>query len=136
MFKSIFHIINKKAFICVSYLNVLFFFEIINLMFFLTLVFGKYISIAAGIALTILLSVQIIGLYFKNKICMVVQLFLMDIHLAYSIPFLVFFVIYFQEIKSIDIIFVSIRSVIAIFEILFIAVIGNYKIYEENISIS
>ncbi len=127
MITSMINIIKKKAFVFASYLDILFFFEIINIMFFFVLVFGKYISIAAGIILSLLLSIHIIGLYFRKEISRNIQLLLMDLHLAYSIPFIIYFAVYFRESTLVDNIFVSIRCFISFFEIFFIFILSDYK---------
>jgi hypothetical protein len=133
--QSVYNYIKQHAFVFVSYLDILFFSEIINLMFFLTLIFGKYISIMTGIVLSLLLCLQIIGLFFKKNISRIAQLIVMDLHLAYSIPFLVFFAVYFRESRTVDVIFVCIRTMISCFEILFIFILSNYKENTEEISL-
>ena len=95
MITSILNIIKKRVFVYASYFDVLFFFEIINLMFLLLMAYGKIISIAGGSILSVLLSLQIINLYFKKEINRKIQLYLMDIHLAYSVPFIINFLITF-----------------------------------------
>jgi hypothetical protein len=125
--QSLLNYLKKNAFVYVSYVNVLFFFEIINLMFFIALVFGKYFSIAAGIILSLLLLLQIVSLYFRKASGRIVQLFLMDLHLAYSLPYVIFFIVNYHEVRFADIIFVCIRSVICLFEIVFIIILSDYK---------
>lgn len=119
--------IKKRAFKIVSYFNLLYFIEIINLMFLLLIMFGKVISIITGLILALLLSLHIILLYFKKERNRKVQLYLMDIHLAYSIPFLVIFLLYSNDSRLIDYLFFLLRFVLCCFEILFIYVLSDYS---------
>ncbi len=68
-----------------SYFNILYFIEIINLMFLLSFVTGKAVAMTAGLILALLLSVQIIMMYFKRQRARRIQLFMMDIHAAIAI---------------------------------------------------
>ena len=131
MITSILIIIKKRVFVYASYFDVLFFFEIINLMFLLLMAYGKTISIAGGSILSVLLSLQIINLYFKKEINRKIQLYLMDIHLAYSLPFILNFFItllfYKSEPIMLDYFFVFLRFVISCFDIVFIIALSDYK---------
>jgi hypothetical protein len=127
MTSTILNIIRKKVFVYVSYFDVLFFFEIINLMFLFLIVYGKFISITSGVILSILLSMQIINLYFKKEINRKIQLYLMDIHLAYSVPFIINFLFYRSEPVIFDYLFVSLRLVICCFDIIFIIALSDYR---------
>jgi hypothetical protein len=121
------NIIKKRVFVYVSYFDVLYFFEIINLMFLFLLVYGKIISITVGSILSVLLSLQIIKLYFKKETNRKIQLYLMDIHAAYSIPFIINFLFYRSDPVMLDYFFVSLRFVICCLEIIFIVVLSDYK---------
>jgi hypothetical protein len=127
MTSSMLDIIKKRVFVYVSYFDVLYFFEIINLMFLLLMTYGKFISIVSGIILSVLLSLQIINLYFKKEINRKIQLYLMDIHAAYSIPFIINFLFYRSDPVMLDYFFVFLRFVICCFEILFIIVLSDYN---------
>jgi hypothetical protein len=127
MRSMILDLLKKRVFIYVSYFDVLFFFEIINLMFLLLIVYGKFVSIACGFILSVLLSIQIINLYFKKEINRKIQLYLMDIHLAYSVPFILNFLFYRSEPVIFDYLFVSLRSVICCFDIIFIIALSDYE---------
>ncbi len=118
--------IKKKVFVYASYFNVLFFFEIINLMFLLLIVYGKFISIACGSILTVLLSLQIINLYFKKEASRKIQLYLMDIHLAYSVPFIFNFLFLRNDPLMPDYFFMFLRLVMCFFDVLFIIAFSDY----------
>ncbi|MFH0977618.1 MAG: hypothetical protein V1874_17705 [Spirochaetota bacterium] len=130
---AILNIIKKRPFVFVSYFNVLYFFEIINLMFLLLMIYGKVISVLSGIILSVLLSFHIINLYYKKEINRKMQLFMMDVHLAYSLPFLLITALNFYGSSVPDYLFVLVRSVIVCFDILFIYILSDYK--EENAAI-
>jgi hypothetical protein len=131
MTTSIPNIIKKRVFVYASYFDILFFFEIINLMFLLLMAYGKIISIAGGSILSVLLSLQIINLYFKKEINRKIQLYLMDIHLAYSVPFIINFIItllfYKSEPVILNFFFVFLRFVISCFDLVFIVALSDYK---------
>ena len=102
-------------------------------MFLLLASYGKAAAIITGIILSILLSVHIVFLYFKNELNRKIQLFLMDIHAGYSIPFLIL-VIFFYNINGLyDLIFTILRFVMACAEILFIIVLSDYKPFISNV---
>jgi hypothetical protein len=119
--------IKKRIFVYVSYFNVLFFFEIINLMFLLLIVYGKFISISAGSILSILLSLQIINLYFKKEINRMIQLYVMDIHVAYCIPFVINFLINKNYFLMSDYFFMYLRLAMCCFDIIFIFALSDYR---------
>ena len=119
-------IIKKRVFVYASYFNILFFFEIINLMFLLLIIYGKIISITAGGILSVLLSLQIINLYFRKETSRKIQLFLMDIHAAYSIAFIINFIFSNNEPVAMDYFFVLLRFLIACFDIIFILALSDY----------
>jgi hypothetical protein len=123
----ILNIIKKRPFVFVSYFDILYFFEIINLMFLLLMIYGKVISVLSGIILSVLLSFHIINLYYKKEINRKIQLFIMDIHLAYSLPFLFIAALNNYESSIPDYLFIFIRSVIVCFDILFIYILSDYK---------
>ncbi len=68
-----------------SYFNILYFIEIINLMFLLSFTAGKAVAMTAGLILALLLSAQIIMMYFKRQTARRIQLFMMDIHAAVAV---------------------------------------------------
>jgi hypothetical protein len=78
--------IVDKINIYIAYFNVLYFFEIIYFIVILSVLYGNKISIAVGILLGILLTVQIIMIFFKRRNARRAQLFIMELHIAYSFP--------------------------------------------------
>lgn len=120
-------VIRKRVFILASYFDILFFLEIINFMLLLFAVYGKFISITAGVILSLLLSVHIILFFFRNELNRKIQLFIMDVHLGYSIPFLIFFLIYFNKNGIVNYIILVMRAVMVCFEIFFIIILSDYK---------
>jgi hypothetical protein len=51
----------------------------------------------------------------------------MDVHLAYSIPFLIIFLLYSNDSRLIDYLFFLLRLVLCCFEVLFIYVLSDYS---------
>ena len=119
---------NMKTLITASYFNILYFFEIINLMFVLLVTFGTYFSIGIGIILTIALSLHIIRFYFNKRFSRLIQLCIMDLHLAYSIPFFINIIMLNLDLKPLDYGFIIIRIIICIIESIFIYRLTEYKI--------
>lgn len=103
-------------------------------MFLLLIAYGKFISIAAGIILSVLLTLQIINLYFKKNINRKIQLFLMDIHLAYSLVFIINFLFYKSGRTGADYFFIILRSAICLFDVVFIIALSDYNNGEETYS--
>ena len=116
---------NKRIFLYTAYFDVLYFFEIINLMFLLLILYGKFVSVFSGIILTILLSIQIIRIYFGNSLNRKIQIYLMDIHLAYSIPFFLSLIVSGFNSGWLDFIFILLRFVIFCAEIFLIHVLTD-----------
>lgn len=85
--------IVDKINIHIAYFNVLYFFEIIYFMVILSVLYGNRISIAVGIILGIFLTVQIIMIFFKRRNARRAQLFIMELHIAYSFPLFIGMVI-------------------------------------------
>jgi hypothetical protein len=81
--------IGDKINIYASYFDVFYYFEIIYLLIPLNVLYGGFVSITFGIALSVLLSFHIIFLFFKKGINRWIQLFLMELHIAYSFPFFI-----------------------------------------------
>ena len=95
----------------------LYFLEIINIMFLLVLLFGKVVSVVAGIYLSIILTFHVILLNSGRQGSRKVQLYIMDIHAAIALASLASFWIYNQDINLLNIIQITIRSVILAVEI-------------------
>lgn len=90
---SILHPFHKKikgeAPGILPYFTLLYYIEIIYLIFVMLILYGKVFSVIAGTLLSLLLAWHIISLnYLKNR-NRIFQLFIMDIHAAYSFSFLV-----------------------------------------------
>lgn len=70
------------------YIATLYFIEVIYLMFMINFIFGKTAAVVSGASISFLLSYHIISLFNRKNLNRKIQLFLMDIHFAYSIGFL------------------------------------------------
>ncbi len=71
-----------------AYQMTLYFFEILYLMIALLFMYGKAVSIAVGAALSLLLAVHIVQMYFKKNRNRLIQLFIIDLHAAFAIGYL------------------------------------------------
>jgi hypothetical protein len=70
------------------YIATLYYVEIIYLMFVLNFLLGKALAVTSGLTLAVLLSFQVVALFSRRNLSRKIQLFLMDIHFAYSIAFI------------------------------------------------
>ncbi|HOO73555.1 MAG TPA: hypothetical protein PK926_17480 [Spirochaetota bacterium] len=95
----------------------LYFFEIINIMFLLVLLFGKVVSVIVGILLSIMLTFHVILLNSGRQASRKLQLYIMDIHAALALASLASFWVYSHDINLLNIIQVAIRSFILAVEI-------------------
>lgn len=103
-----------------SYFSVLYFFEILYLLFPLNLLYGKTASFSLGFLLALLLSIHIICLYFRFKVSRTIQLVLMELHIAYSIPFFIQYLSRGYAGNTIEATIIVFRFLICCFGILFL----------------
>lgn len=100
----------------VAYADTAYFIEIIYIMIALDFLSGKTVSVLAGIIFSVLLSFQIIKIYFRREASRKIQLFIMDLHLAYSVPYFMNIVIYGFRGRQYDYIFIIVRIFLVLFE--------------------
>ena len=94
---SISDIIKTRIHQISAYIATLYYLEIVFLMFGLLFLYGKAVSIAAGVALTLLLTYHIIQLVFRNRLHRKLQLYLIDIHASFAAGYL-----FYNIIQGID----------------------------------
>ncbi len=68
-----------------AYVAVLYYVDIIAVMFSLLFIYGKPFAVITGVILSLALTAHIIGLAFRAKASRVAQLVITDIHAAYSV---------------------------------------------------
>lgn len=123
---------REKIFTLTAYFNVLYFFEIINLMLILLITYGNFISVSSGVILTVLLSMHIIRIYFNKGNSRMIQLFIMDIHIAVSVPFFINLFINNINDTLMDYFFTLLRIMILFCEVLLIYFLTDEGYVEEN----
>ena len=79
---------KEKLWGLVPYSATLFYIEIIYMMFMAGFLYGKVAAVVSGVMLSILLTFQVIALFGRINISRKIQLFIMDVHLAYSVAFI------------------------------------------------
>lgn len=85
--KMVFDVRRQKTLpLMVSYFNLFYFFEIVYVMIALFAFYGKFVSVITGLIASLLLVIHIICLYMKREINRKIQLFLMELHVVYTIP--------------------------------------------------
>lgn len=124
----------QHLFSFVSYFSTLYFFEIIYFMIPVSFIYGRNVSIIAGITFTLILSVHIIRLYFNRTHSRTFQICLMDIHLAYSVPYYLFLILMNNEYSTLDYVFISVRLIICLFEILLIYLLTDERVIKKQVS--
>ena len=80
-----------------AYIATLYYLEIVFLMFGLLFLYGKAVSIIAGLLLTLVLTYHIIQLFFRNRLHRKLQLCLIDIHAAFAAGYL-----FYNAVQGID----------------------------------
>jgi len=85
---KIYRTLSLRAPGLLAYGSVLYYLEIIYLMIALSFFYGKPVALIIGGLATLLLSLHIVRFYSRSPRSRTVQLALMEIHGAYSIPFL------------------------------------------------
>ena len=71
----------------IPYLATYYYLEIIYLMIFLNILYGKFFAVTSGLLLTFFLTFHIFRLFNKKDINRKIQLYFMDFHIAYSLAF-------------------------------------------------
>ncbi len=123
--------ITRAAALVTPYIALLYYIEVVYLVFILLILFGKTVSVIAGMIMSILLAYHIISLnYFKDR-NRKIQLFLMDIHFAYSLAFIINLVMHDISIHTYDIPLLTVRSVLIAFEIPLIYYLSDIKISSQ-----
>ncbi len=80
-----------------AYIATLYYLEIVFLMFGLLFLYGRAVSIVAGILLTLALTYHVIQLFLKNSLHRKLQLWLMDFHAAFSAGFF-----FYNAVQGVD----------------------------------
>jgi hypothetical protein len=110
--------IKGRLHLFVAYGDVLYFLEIIYAMIALNFLAGKPVAVVAGSLCGLLLSVHIILIYQRNPVSRTIQLFMMDIHLAYAVPYFIGGILFGLGLRPLDYIFIAARACLAVFEAL------------------
>ncbi len=102
--------------VLVSYFNILYFFEVMQLMLLLALVAGKGIALCVGALLSGGLTALIIGMYYRKGWSRRAQLILMDIHLPIALVTSVRILVFTPEAAGAAIALSAIRAIMVIGE--------------------
>ena len=114
-----------------SYFCLLYFMEIIYIMVLLLLVGGRLPSLAAGGALSLLLSYHIIMLYYRNSRHRKIQLYLMDLHLAISAAAFMRLLFWDSRTTTVMLSFMFIRLIITVLEPVFIYFLTDRTVIDQ-----
>ena len=100
-----------------AYAGVFYFMEIIYFMVAMAFLYGRVPAVVTGLTLSALLCLQLIGLAMRKEPFRKAQLFLMEIHAAYSIPFIIGALSGGLSAGGYDLIFTSLRMLLVAVEI-------------------
>ena len=109
----------------IPYVATLYYIEIIYMMFVLNFMFGKAVAVISGILLAVLLSVQVVALFNRIDSGRKVQLFLMDLHFAYSVAFIISRIITDFNLSGGDIAVTVYRCITAFIELPLIIILTD-----------
>jgi hypothetical protein len=80
---------RNRANSALPYISTLFYVEILLIFIFLNFLYGKPFALAVGLLLIALLTLHVIMLFNENPVNRKIQLLLMDLHVAWSVAFVV-----------------------------------------------
>lgn len=123
--------IKKALPLVLPYFTILYYVEIIYLIFILLILFGKTFSIIAGAILSLLLAYHIISLNYMKNMNRKAQLVIMDIHFAYSISFIANLLMIDIPVSGHDIPLIGIRLLLIIVELPMIFYLTDREIAEN-----
>lgn len=116
---------RSRANSALPYIATLFYVEIILLFIFLNFLYGKTAAVAAGLPLTVLLTLHVVILFNDNPLSRKIQLLLMDFHFAWSVAFVVIRIFPGIPLSVIDIAAVLFRTAAASVELPVILLVAS-----------
>ena len=122
---------QKKIVTVVSYFNIVYYFEIINLMILLFFLFGKITAVLSGLTLSLLLSWHIIMLFFRKQNNRKIQLFLMDIHVAISAGIIIRTISSPLPVSAVQTSLLTMRILVVLCELLLIFILTDEEVIES-----
>ncbi len=120
--------ITERLLNILPYFNLIYFIEIIYIMIFIFFIYGKIISVFWGAIFFILLSYLIYSIYFRMEKGRKIQIFWLDIHIAGTIPFILYKFIGNYELSLISIVFTILRSLMFGVEIIYLYILTDEKV--------
>jgi hypothetical protein len=116
-FSSIKSLVRNRIHQVAAYMATLYYLEIISFMFGLLFLYGKAVSIIAGVVLSLLLAYHIIQLYLKNDLHRKIQLFIIDIHAPFAIGYLFYNIAQGMGVEPLALFIITVRTLILACEI-------------------
>jgi len=123
--------VQKKIVTVVSYFNIVYYFEIINLMILLFFLFGKITAVLSGLTLSLLLSWHIIMLFFRKQNNRKIQLFLMDVHVAISAGIIIRTISSPLPVSAVQTSLLTMRILVVLCELLLIFILTDEEVIES-----
>lgn len=122
------YVIKEKISTFIPYLATLYYLEIIFLMVFLNFLYGKTVSVSVAILLSSLLTLHVIRLFLRSDLNRKIQLYLMDLHIAYSIAYIFNKCFSGGDITYIDGTVIFFRVILSSFEIAAVLILTDSNI--------
>jgi len=115
----------------VPYLATFYYVEIIYLMIFINFLYGKFFAVTAGLLLALFLTFHVIRLFNKRAINRKIQLYVMDIHFAYSLAYFFNRIFSGSDLTTVDSVVMAFRVVTAFIEITAVLILTDRIIKRE-----
>lgn len=122
---------QAKIVTIVSYFNIVYYFEIINLMILLFFVFGKISAVLSGLTCSVLLSWHIIMLFFRKQNHRKIQLYLMDFHVAVSAGIITRMITSPVPATNVQTTLIALRIVVVLCELWLIFMLTDKEVIES-----
>ncbi len=123
--------LKQKVSSFVPYLSTFYYVEIIYLMIFINFLYGKIFAIAAGSVLTVFLTFHVIRLFYKKDINRKIQLYLMDLHFAWSLAYLFNRIFSKVDLSFVDSAAIAFRLMMASAEILTVLILTDRIVMDD-----
>ncbi len=108
---------RERSWKAIPYIATLYYIEIIYFMFVTSFLAGKVIAVLAGFLFAALLTYHVVALFNRRNLNRIIQLFLMDLHFAYSVAFIVSRFINDYKLSGGDITVSVYRVIVAVLEL-------------------
>lgn len=108
---------RERSWKTIPYIATLYYIEIIYFMFVANFLAGKVLAVAGGFLFAVFLTYHVVALFNRRNLNRIIQLFLMDLHFAYSVAFIMSRFINDYKLSGGDITVSVYRGIVAVIEL-------------------